>query len=205
MNTVGIEKNAVLLHISTATAHQVVAIPVAIDEATNLVDRTTEGEFYFLRKVGFAEITRHPIKQIETDFRPFISSITLGLVAEPPTPTLFPLHQTLVCATTGAKFGVMGLPDQYRIELTGEPAYAYCGYHLEADGSYSTLRAIHVCCQKDMEDGRFIIADQDYERKTLNLRPMDGLQDYPRSLIAVGVETKASIVSLTHERTRGTP
>jgi len=200
----GILRNTVVLHTPTAVVHQVVAIPVPIGEAKDLVERTTEGTFFFLRKVGFEEITRHTVVEMENDFRPFISPITLSLIAEPPTPTMFPLYQTLVCATTGAKFGILGTPDQYLIEVTGEPAYTYCGYRLEADGTYTTLPPIHVRSQKEMEDGRFVIADQDYQRKSINFKPLDGLRDYPFRSGGTGNATRAAIESLTNEPTRGT-
>lgn len=46
---------------------------------------------------------------------------------------------------TESVYTIVGLPDEYVLEKTGEPAYAY----------RTATSPIYVRCQKEMEDGRF--------------------------------------------------
>lgn len=54
----------------------------------------------------------------------------------------------IVVHRKGGRYRITGLPDRYRLESTGEPAYAY----VAADGRDLT---IWVRAQSEMEDGRF--------------------------------------------------
>lgn len=60
-------------------------------------------------------------------------------------PIKFQIGQEITHVKTGGKYIIRGLPDQYIIEATGEPAYAYLG-----------SVKIWVRCQSEMEDGRFV-------------------------------------------------
>jgi hypothetical protein len=62
------------------------------------------------------------------------------------TPILFEFMQTVRHVNTGELYLIFGLPDQYRIEATGEPAYVY--------GREVSSKWIRP--QKEMEDGRFV-------------------------------------------------
>ena len=67
----------------------------------------------------------------------------------PLTPNVFGIGDKLIHVKTGGRYKIVGLPANYVIEATREPAYAY----LMPDGR------VCIRCQKEMEDGRFIKAN----------------------------------------------
>lgn len=69
-------------------------------------------------------------------------------IKNPRTPFLFNLGDNVIHVKTEGSYIVVGLPDEYTIEETGEPAYVY-----HKKGS----RRKYVRSQSLMEDGRFII------------------------------------------------
>jgi hypothetical protein len=57
------------------------------------------------------------------------------------------MNQMVRHVKTGNEYMIVGTPKRYRIEATGEPAYAY---------TISPVDEIWVRKQTEMEDGRFV-------------------------------------------------
>ena len=69
-----------------------------------------------------------------------------------PTVPLFQAFDRLVHKKSSNMYSIIGTPNEYRIETTGEPAYAY----RRCDDIYEKDRRIWVRGQSEMEDGQFI-------------------------------------------------
>lgn len=110
--------------------------------------------------IGFDETEASPIWYDYEMFENVIGSVIRPKVVS----KLFVEHQTIVHVKTGKHYGIVGTPDQYRIEATNQPAYAYREYITLANGEIETGKRVWVRPQTEMEDGRFVLCEQWYRQ-----------------------------------------
>ncbi len=68
-------------------------------------------------------------------------------------------YQTLLHVKSGNRYAIVGTPDEYRIEATGEVAYGYRAYIQNDDGEIIEGKTVWIRSRTEMEDGRFVIPD----------------------------------------------